>query len=649
MSSYTYDKEIYTEYLVKNSLECICATDKEGNIVEFNPAAERVFGFTKEEIMELGASAIYANIEEFLRIFSELDKHGKYTGEVQNRRKNGEVFTSYLSANAWYGETGELMGTMGVSREVSAEPNLAEDIKTQNTEKRALKDEIEELSMIATSMTNGIVITDVEGRIHWCNQGFERISGYSENEIKGKMPSEIFRIPHFYQAEFKELTESGPNFDQAIQVPHYRKNGSLYWILVESTPVYDENGNLKQIIEVCTEITAQKNAELALIESEQNFRTISETIADAFYLYNLFEQQYEYMSPNCREVLGVNQDFFYSGDGFVKKMVHIDDRHIINKARLGVKNDRIYDIEYRITKKGKTHWIHERGYPIKDIDGKVVKASGVCTDITDEKFTQELIQRQNKDISESIEYAKLIQDATLPEVEEIRTIFQDSFVIYKPKGTLSGDFYIVDNIWNKKHKTMPVFLVADCTGHGVPGAILSILCNSLIKQTFTDHEVTSPGMALDKVREQLNRLFRTKVNEQMKDGMDISFCVFDEDRQILHFAGANSSCVILRDNEIIEIKGDKQHVGYSEAEHSFTDHSIQCEPGDNIYLFTDGFTDQFGGDRNKKYMRRHLLDFICKIGNKPMDLQFELIDREFENWKGSNEQTDDVCVLGIRI
>lgn len=643
-------REIYAEYLIENSLEFISASDNSGVIIEFNPAASRAFGYTKDEIVGLDASVLYADKKSFDKVMYALDTTGKFSGEVQNKRKNGEIFTCFLSANTLYNDEGEVIGVMGVSRDITLEKELALSQKKAKSQNSELLKEVERLSQIATSVFNGIVITDVSGRMTWCNASFERLTEYTLDELRGKRPSEIFRVPHFFEEEFRELISGGPVFNEPLQIPHYKKNGDMYWVLVESTPVYDkETGKLKQIIEVCTEITDQKKAEIALQESEQNFRQISETIDDVFFLYNLFLKEYEYVSPNCLEILGVEDTYFYEGREFINGYIIEEDRHILRNARMGIPSAIPYDVEYRIELDGERRWIRERAFPIKDADGKVVKGSGVCTDVTVIKENMELIERQNQDINQSIEYAKRIQDATLPDPGEINEIFEDYFVFYEPKGLLSGDFYILDTIATNQGETLSAFVVADCTGHGVPGAILSILCNSLVKQSFSNRDIHSPAQALDLIRSQLNRLFETNDGAQMKDGMDVAFCAYNPDTHKLFFAGANSSCMILRDNEWIELKGDKQHVGYTENAVRFRHQEFDCQKGDRIYLFTDGFSDQFGGPRNKKYLRRKFLDFVKKINKHPLSEQQALLDREFANWKGMNEQTDDVCVLGVQI
>ena len=345
----------------------------------------------------------------------------------------------------------------------------------------------------------------------------------------------------------------------------------------------------------------------------------------------------------------MDSEQFYANESFINTMILEEDRYIIRKARLDNLNNKAYNIEYRIVVEGETRWIHERAFPILDKEGVIIKSSGVCSDITAAKRDRELIDLQNRDINESIQYAMLIQEATLPVKADMDKVIQENFVLYRPKGMLSGDFFVFDYIKPESGLLFPAFVVADCTGHGVPGAILSILCSSLIKQSLTNHDVHSPDKALTVVKNELERLFMSHGTTQMKDGMDVAFCVLNPETKILSFAGANLGCYILRDGTWIELKGDKQHVGYSEATADFTLHNHSCQTGDLIYLFTDGFSDQFGGDKNKKYMRRKLLDFLRTVSQEPMNMQQDLLRTEFDNWKGDSEQTDDVCVLGARI
>jgi len=644
------DNAIYADYLIKNSLDFIGSADAEGRIIEYNPAALSAFGYTLEELKGLADSELYASQEEYERVMQSLNETGEFSGEVVNKRKNGEHFVCYLSANMLYNDEGKLIGSMGVSRDISHEKELTRQLEIQNEKNAKLIDELVSLSRIATNVSNGILITTPDGYMKWCNDSFSRITGYTVNEMIGHLPSQVFRVPHFYAETFKELTKDGPNFDEPIQVPHYHKNGSMYWMLVESTPVYDDNGELTEIIEICTEITDQKKAEMALIDSEANFRQMSETIEDVFFLYSVKNNEYEYISPNCKEMMGVDSEYFYEGKEYLSNFVLAEDRHIIRRSRLDIVSGRPYNIEYRITLDNEVRWIRERAFPVSDEDGEIIKGSGIVTDITQSKRDQQLLDLQNKDISESIAYAKRIQDSTLQTEKDVRNVFKESFLYFMPKGELSGDFYIADYVNSRDEgRQLPVFFIGDCTGHGVPGAILSILCLSLARQTMKSRKIHSPAGALAFIRRRLIKIFHSDKANQINDGMDAGFGIVDEVNKKIIYAGANLSLLILRNGKWLEIAGSKQHVGYVANPAPFEDITFDYESGDQLYLFTDGFVDQFGGENNKKYLKRRLKQFIKSISDEPMKMQRKLLKKEFQAWKGEEEQTDDICCFGFKL
>jgi len=421
-------------------------------------------------------------------------------------------------------------------------------------------------------------------------------------------------------------------------------------ILLEGSLSYSvRKGEVISVQGFFRDITKRTEAENLLKKSEANFRKITETINDVFYLYNIIDKKYEYISPNIGGVLGANQEFFYSGRSHTKEFGHPEDIEILKKAQEKVEAGKPYNIEYRITINNEIRWINEKSFPIQDDLGNIVSNSGICRDITDVKIAQETIRKQNLEIESGILYAKRIQDAVLPNKEEVIKILPDSFILYYPKDVLSGDFYIVDQIIDRDGKSHPTFIVADCTGHGVPGGILSLLCNRLIKESFTNKKVNSPSDALNSIRKKLNIFFKMTETNQIQDGMDVSFCVLNKEENILHFSGANSSCILIRNGEIIEYKGDRQHIGFSLKQKEFTNYIINVQVGDCIYLYSDGIVDQFGGPDDKKFMRRKLHQLLSSYHGLPMSKQSELLKQEFFNWKEDTDQTDDITVLGVRI
>ncbi len=253
------------------------------------------------------------------------------------------------------------------------------------------------------------------------------------------------------------------------------------------------------------------------------------------------------------------------------------------------------------------------------------------------------IEEKRKDTLDSIKYAKRIQTALLPTPDSIKSILKDVFVFYKPKDIVSGDFYWFDKLGNKI-----LIAVADCTGHGVPGAMLSVLCTNYLNKVVGELNITSPALILDKINALMHEQF-TKNKEEVDDGMDISLCCIDFEKNTIEFAGAHNPIYIIRDGNLIIYKGDKQPIGKSYKTKPFTNNSINTKPGDCFYLFSDGFADQFGGPKGKKYTYKQLQKSFLELHHLPMDEQHLMCFSLFNDWKGKLQQVDDVCLVGFRI
>jgi serine phosphatase RsbU (regulator of sigma subunit)/Flp pilus assembly protein TadD len=264
------------------------------------------------------------------------------------------------------------------------------------------------------------------------------------------------------------------------------------------------------------------------------------------------------------------------------------------------------------------------------------------------ELQKHLVEEKNQEILDSITYAKRIQSAILPQPKLVKQFLEDSFILYKPKDIVAGDFY-----WLEVVDDTVMFAAADCTGHGVPGAMVSVVCNNGLNRSVREFGLMNANEILDKTREIVLEEFE-KSDEDVKDGMDISLCVLDTKTNILKWSGANNPLWILRKNlsgetEFIETKADKQPIGkYSHAT-PFTQHEIQIKKNDIIYIFTDGYQDQFGGEKEKKFRVSQMKELFTSLSEKPMEEQRKIIDQSFESWKGDLDQVDDVCIIGVRI
>ncbi|MEW6469267.1 MAG: two-component regulator propeller domain-containing protein [Bacteroidota bacterium] len=299
---------------------------------------------------------------------------------------------------------------------------------------------------------------------------------------------------------------------------------------------------------------------------------------------------------------------------------------------------------------GRNFWVQSTLTPILDEKGDVSKIVIIDSDITARKEAEEIIREKNKDITDSINYALRIQQALLPDEAKINTFLEDSFILFRPRDIVSGDFYFVEGIQSNEDVSLTGFAVGDCTGHGVPGAFMSMIGTSFLKQSLSEHSVNSPAEALDFVSRKINELLRHNDEKgAIRDGMDISFCVLDPRSNTFHFAGANRSVVIVDRKGLREIKGDSRTVGYSEEMKPFANHAMQLQKGDCVYLFTDGYADQFGGPKGKKFKHRKLLEKIASVAHLPMPEQKRALEQTFDDWKGNLAQVDDVCLMGVRV
>jgi serine phosphatase RsbU (regulator of sigma subunit)/HAMP domain-containing protein len=253
-----------------------------------------------------------------------------------------------------------------------------------------------------------------------------------------------------------------------------------------------------------------------------------------------------------------------------------------------------------------------------------------------------------KQVTDSIRYAKRIQEAILPSDSYVKKLLPDSFVLYKPKDIVSGDFYWFNQIDGKV-----IFAAVDCTGHGVPGAFMSIVGHNLLKQIISSGNVLQPAKILDElnkgVRDTLHQ--RSFDESTSKDGMDITLCLLDRQASELEFAAAFNPLYLVRDEELFEINGNKFSVGiYLEKEpRNFTNHKLKVQKGDVIYIFSDGYADQFGGPKGKKFMQNQFRKLLFNIHHNPMPEQKRILDSTFEYWRGNEDQVDDVLVIGVRI
>jgi len=296
---------------------------------------------------------------------------------------------------------------------------------------------------------------------------------------------------------------------------------------------------------------------------------------------------------------------------------------------------------------GKKYWIQWQ-----DSLGPDKTIIGVGQNITEQHDAQNIIHEQkmllenkNKDISDSINYAKRIQLAMLPDRKILRDELADSFILFRPKDVVSGDFY---SLFQAERKI--IIVAADCTGHGIPGAFMSILSGNILYQIIMQNNKTNPAEILTLLNKSINEILKQNQNSST-EGLDIALCSIDKEKSILEYSGANRPLWQIRNSELIEFQPDKNSVGGHQKyeKRNYTNREIEVKKNDMFYIFSDGYADQFGGEKEKKMMTKTFKELILSVCYKPMIEQKKELQLFFKKWSGLVEQTDDVLVIGFKI
>lgn len=266
--------------------------------------------------------------------------------------------------------------------------------------------------------------------------------------------------------------------------------------------------------------------------------------------------------------------------------------------------------------------------------------------IENELKQREIIIGKNKEIMADIRYASRIQQAILPNIDFINNTIDEYFILHQPKSHVSGDFYWVSSLGSKK-----IVAVGDCTGHGLSGALMHILGSVYLNEIVSKGNFTTASEILEQLRDNIMKsLNQTGESGEAQDGLDIALCIIDCENKELQFAGANNPLYILKKGNLTEIKGNRMPVGiHINFDKPFTNHLVHLESNAIIYLFSDGYADQFGGPKGKKFRYKQFKELLLKISNEPMNIQKEILNNTHDKWRGSTEQIDDILVFGIKI
>lgn len=387
-----------------------------------------------------------------------------------------------------------------------------------------------------------------------------------------------------------------------------------------------------------------------LQEREREYETLSmvaEKTADGVLICSP-DGTMEWANENFFTLAGyTSMEDLLSRDRSITKLQQISTFPDINEAFESFQRDGIscqYD-SYHVTRSGSLVWTSGTLTPVYR-NNELYKVVAVYSDITDRKKVEDELRKYSKNVTDSIQYAKQIQEQLLPKQETLDEHMPDNFVVHIPKDIVSGDFR-----WFAKVNDHLIFATGDCTGHGVPGAFMSLMGNEYLHQIVNSSYITRPDQALLMLDKMVSRsLSQTDSSAAMKDGMDIALCAINLNNNLCQFAGVMNPLYLIRKGDLMIFDPVNESIGgYRDGSKDFISHEITLIPGDQLYMFTDGFLDQFGGPKNRKIGRTRFRELLLSLADKPMKTQGEEIEAYFNNWKGDQKQLDDVMVVGFRV
>ena len=577
--------------------------------------------------------------------------------------------------------------------------------------------ELERLSIVASKTDNSIMIMNKKGDFEWVNEAFIKNTGLTLEELIKTKGKNILEANNYSEDIKRSLDivinqKKSASFNKRIVDDHKKE----FYTQMTLTPVFDEENQIKNIISIRSDVTELKEKENEIIEQneeitqqQEELQTTLDEIEKQNKLIEQHNKELERLSivaaktDNAIVIMDAEGNFEWVNQAFTKEtglnldqLIKKKGKSILeanhNSKKINTNFDTVINqkksavfVKRIINTQGESFHLQTTLTPILNENNEVTKIISIRSDITDLKEKEDRILQQNKLIEQrskelqevydlvnnSIDYAKRIQESILSDRGILNKYFSDNFIFFKPKDKVSGDFY-----WWANVEDQILVTVSDCTGHGVPGAFMSLLGISYLREIVQKEYITHPGVILRKLRKEIVKALKQKgeLGEQ-KDGMDMSLISINNETKVLQFAGANNPLYIITntklsisensndavkliDNNVLgiestkyfyEIKPDKMPIGIYDRMDNFTNHEIQLQKGDKLYMFSDGFADQFGGPKNKKFKYKPFKRIILENSDLSMDIQRELLFNTFKDWKNNVEQVDDITVVGIEI
>ena len=550
---------------------------------------------------------------------------------------------------------------LGESQEMSNELKEKQEVLRQNAEEmqatqeelkrsnQKLEEQIEEVNrtqkrmqLLLENASEVITIYEEDESIRYISPSVESILGYGQKEMIGK--SDIDKVKPDDRKIFKGLFEkllANPDEKVTVQYEYRAKDGTFIWIESTGTNCMS-NQAIHGFILNSRDITERRRA-----EQEQRMRSkmqaLSENSLDL--ITRLEGESISYINPVIEEYTGQKPAFFLNRK---VKETELDNSVLegwlkVVEAVNATNEKASTEMDFPSTMG--TRIMQVNAIPEFDEVNNLESVLVVSHDITERKMIELEIQNKNKKITESINYAKRIQNAILPNNRVISKALPDSFILYKPRDVVSGDFP-----WFVQMKDEIFIAAVDCTGHGVPGALLSLIGYFLLNDIVRSRKITEPGKILDMLDEGVTTTLRQDEDATTKDGMDIALCKINLAKREVEYAGAHRPLYVMKNSVMNEVKGNKFPIGGGifKNQTNFTNTKIKLEKGDSIYFSSDGFPDQFGGEEGRKFGPRRVREIIEQIHTSSMSSAMNTFDQQWEAWRGNTKQTDDVLLIGIK-
>ncbi len=570
---------------------------------------------------------------------------------------------------------------------------MVEELRVSNEFVNQINVELTQLSIVASKTDNAILMMDKDGNFEWLNKAFTDIYGLTLNGLIEQKGSNLIEASNYEHIEsvLNKVIETGTS--STFTSIETNRNGEMLYSQTTLTPIFDENSLLTNLVAVSSDITELKKSEMLLreyteeIEAQRDrvvavsekIKQIVLSLPDAAFVIDA-EGKIEFWNTALEEMTGFLATNLIGKGNFEYAIPFYGDRRPIlidlvklnevdlaqNYKNIYRKNNILQAETYVPNLKNKEHYLVGTATALYDSDGNYAGAIEIIHDITQRQYYIKEIEQQRQNIIESIQYALHIQEALLPDLSVLKNVFAGYFLCFKPRDIVSGDFY-----WTYQHKNKTVLLAADCTGHGVPGAMMSMLGISFLNQIVHHMEQLHTNIILDKLRRMIiTYLSKEDLNIQRKDGMDMSLVIFDKETMQMEFSGANISLFVTSANipviiegrefkqtlkkdelpvKLFEVHGDKMPVGSFIKTNPFSRHTLQLIKGDRFYLFSDGFSDLWNHQSVKKFTIGRFKDLILSSSQLSIDKQYDAIETQYHQWLGNSKQVDDIVIIGVEV